>query len=100
MDKKREVLLVGGMDGIIEFSLTMPSALSKSDAAECRTNSLSKGLKRLNKRTKHALKLRQKGLSFNQIGQDLGIGSERARQIVRKHQSHLEVAGGSFCAEN
>ena len=25
-DQKREVLLVGGMDGIIEFSLTMPSA--------------------------------------------------------------------------
>jgi DNA-directed RNA polymerase alpha subunit len=44
----------------------------------------------LNKRTEHALKLRQKGLSFSQIGQDLGIGSERARQIVRKYQRHLK----------
>ena len=44
-DQKREVLLVGGMDGIIEFSLTMPSALSKSDAAECRTNSFRRGCK-------------------------------------------------------
>jgi hypothetical protein len=44
----------------------------------------------LNKRTKHALKLRQEGLSFNQIGQDLGIGSERARQIVREYETYLE----------
>ena len=44
----------------------------------------------MNKRTEHALKLRQKGLSFSQIGQDLGIGSERARQIVRKYQRHLK----------
>jgi len=44
----------------------------------------------LNKRTEHALKLHQKGLSFSQIGQDLGIGSERARQIVRKYQRHLK----------
>ena len=44
----------------------------------------------MNKRTKHALKLRQKGLSFNQIAIELGVGSERARQIVRKHQRHLK----------
>ena len=44
----------------------------------------------MNKRTRHALELRQQGLSFNQIGQDLGIGSERARQIVRKYQRHLK----------
>ena len=28
---------------------------------------------------------------LNQIGQNLGIGSERARQIVRKHQLHLKA---------
>ena len=50
----------------------------------------------LNKRTKHALKLRQKGLSFTKIGQDLGIGSERARQIVRKHQRYLELMEDPF----
>ena len=47
---------------------------------------------RLNKRTKHALELRQKGLSFNKIGQELGIGSERARQIVRKYQHTSKIA--------
>jgi hypothetical protein len=50
----------------------------------------------LNKRTKHALKLRQKGLSFSQIGQDLGIGSERARQIVRKYERHLKLMEDPF----
>ena len=40
----------------------------------------------MNKRTKHALKLRQQGLSFIKIGEELGIGPERARQIVRKHE--------------
>ena len=50
----------------------------------------------LNKRIKRALELRQKGLSFSQIGQDLGIGSERARQIVRKHQRHLKLMEDPF----
>ena len=45
----------------------------------------------MNNRTKRALKLRQKGLSFIKIGQDLGIGRERARQIVRKNQRHLKL---------
>ena len=45
----------------------------------------------LNKRIKRALELRQQGLSFIKIGQDLGIGSERARQIVRKHQRYLKL---------
>jgi hypothetical protein len=44
----------------------------------------------LNKRIKRALELRRKGLSFIKIGQDLGIGKERARQIVRKYQRHLK----------
>ena len=50
----------------------------------------------MNKRAKHALKLRQQGLSFDQIGQDLGIGSERARQIVRKYQRHLKLMEDPF----
>lgn len=50
----------------------------------------------MNKRTKHALKLRQKGLSFSQIGQDLGISSERARQSVRKYQRHLKSMEDPF----
>lgn len=50
----------------------------------------------MNKRTKHALKLRQKGLCFSKIGQNLGIGSERARQIVRKHQRHLKAMEDPF----
>ena len=50
----------------------------------------------MNNRTKHALNLRQKGLSFSQIGQDLGIGSERARQIVRKYQRHLKLLEDPF----
>lgn len=58
--------------------------------------SLSKGLQALNKRTKHAIKLRQQGLSFNQICQNLGIGSERARQIVRKYQRHLKLMEDPF----
>jgi hypothetical protein len=49
----------------------------------------------LNKRTKHALKLRQKGLSFIKIGHDLGIGRERARQIVRKYEARLKALGGN-----
>ena len=51
---------------------------------------------RLKKRNERALKLRQQGLSFNQIGQDLGIGSERARQIVRKYQRHLKLLEDPF----
>ena len=50
----------------------------------------------MNKRTKHALELRQKGLSFIKIGQELGIGSERARQIVRKYQRHLKLLEDPF----
>ena len=50
----------------------------------------------MNNRTKHALKLRQKGLSFSQIGQDLGIGSERARQIVRKYEDRLKALEDPF----
>ena len=45
----------------------------------------------MNERTKHALELRRQGLSFNQIGLELGIGSERARQIVRKYQRHRKL---------
>jgi len=44
----------------------------------------------LNKRTKRALELRRQGLSFNQIGLKLEIGSERARQIVREYEAYLE----------
>jgi hypothetical protein len=47
----------------------------------------------LNKRAKRALELRQKGLSFSKIGQELGIGSERARQIVREYEAYLESLG-------
>jgi len=54
----------------------------------------------LKKRTKHALKLRKKGLSFIKIGQELGIGSERARQIVRKHQRHLKAMEDPFALKN
>jgi orotate phosphoribosyltransferase-like protein len=50
----------------------------------------------LNKRIKRALELRRKGLSFNKIGKDLGIGSERARQIVRKYQRHLKLMEDPF----
>ena len=50
----------------------------------------------MNKRTKRALELRQKGLSFTKIGQELGIGSERARQIVRKYQQHLKLLEDPF----
>ena len=50
----------------------------------------------MNNRTKHALELRRKGLSFSQIGQYLGIGSERARQIVRKYQRHLKLMEDPF----
>lgn len=45
----------------------------------------------MNNRTKRALKLRQKGLSFIKTGQDLGIGSERARQIVRKREHRQKL---------
>ena len=48
------------------------------------------------KRIKRALELRQQGLSFIKIGQDLGIGSERAMQIVRKYQRHLESLEDPF----
>ena len=44
----------------------------------------------MNERTNRALELRKQGLSFNQIGQVLGIGSERARQIVREYEAYLE----------
>ena len=47
-------------------------------------------------RIKRALELRQQGLSFIKIGQDLGIGSERARQIVRKNQRHLQLLEDPF----
>jgi hypothetical protein len=50
----------------------------------------------LNNRTKRALELRHKGLSFTKIGQDLGIGSERARQIVRKYESRLKALEDPF----
>ena len=50
----------------------------------------------LNKRIKRTLELRLKGLSFIKIGQELGIGSERARQIVRKYERHLEVLEDPF----
>ena len=50
----------------------------------------------LKKRIKRALELRRKGLSFNQIGQDLGVGSERARQIVRNYQRHLKSLEDPF----
>ena len=54
------------------------------------------GRQRLNKRTKHALELRRQGLSFNQIGKELGIGSERARQIVRKYDGQLKSLEDPF----
>ena len=44
----------------------------------------------MNKRIKRALELHRKGLSFIKIGQDLGIGKERARQIVREYEAYLE----------
>ena len=50
----------------------------------------------MNKRTKHALNLRQKGLSFIKIGEELGIGRERARQIVRKYERHLKLMEDPF----
>ena len=50
----------------------------------------------MNNRIKRAIELRRKGLSFSQIGQDLGIGSERARQIVRKYQRHLKLMEDPF----
>ena len=50
----------------------------------------------LNKRTEYALELRRQGMSFNQIGRELGIGSERARQIVRKYERHLESLKDPF----
>ena len=50
----------------------------------------------MNIRTKQALKLRQNGLSFIKIGQELGIGRERARQIVRKYQRYLKSMEDPF----
>ena len=50
----------------------------------------------MNNRTKHALKLCRKGLSFIKIGQELGIGRERARKIVRKYQRHLKLMEDPF----
>ena len=44
----------------------------------------------MNKRTKQALEMRRKGLSFIKIGQNLGIGKERSRQIVREYIAYLE----------
>lgn len=55
-----------------------------------------RGSKVLNKRIKRALELRRKGLSFVKIGQDLGIGSEQARQIVRKYPRHLKFIEDPF----
>ena len=40
--------------------------------------------------------MRRKGLSFNQIGIELGVGSERARRIVRKYQQHLKLMKDPF----
>ena len=45
----------------------------------------------MNKRIKRALELRRKGLSFIKIGQHLGIGSERARQVVRRHECRQKL---------
>ena len=39
---------------------------------------------------------REKGLSFIKIGQELGIGRERARQIVRKHRRHMKAMEDPF----
>jgi hypothetical protein len=50
----------------------------------------------LNKRVKRALELRRKELSFTKIGQDLGIGRERARQIVREYESRLKALEDPF----
>ena len=50
----------------------------------------------LNKRIKRALELRCKGLSFIKNGQELGIGSERAWQKVRKCQRHLKLMEDPF----
>lgn len=49
-----------------------------------------------NKRIKRALELRRNGLSFIKIGQDLGIGRERARQIVRKYEGRLKALEDPF----
>lgn len=37
--------MIGGMDGIIEFSLTILSALSQTNAAQCRPNGIRKAEK-------------------------------------------------------
>ena len=50
----------------------------------------------LNKRIKRALELRRKALSFIKIGQDLGIGRERAMQIVRKYEGRLKALEDPF----
>lgn len=38
----------------------------------------------MNQRYAHALALRRQGLSFREVGKQLGVGSERARQMVAK----------------
>jgi len=48
------------------------------------------------KQIKRALELRRKGRSFIKIGQELGIGSERAGQIVRKCERQLEALEDPF----
>ena len=50
----------------------------------------------LNKRIKRALELRRKALSFINIGPDLGIGRERAMQIVRKYEGRLKALEDPF----
>ena len=50
----------------------------------------------MNDRIKRAVELRHKGLSFIKIGQELGIGSERTRQIIRKYQRHLKLLEDPF----
>ena len=50
----------------------------------------------MNKRTKHALELSRQGLSFNQIGKELGIGSERDRKMVRKYEGRLKALEDPF----
>jgi hypothetical protein len=50
----------------------------------------------LSNRIKRALELRRKGLSFLKIGEDLGIGKEGARQMVRKYEGRLKTLEDPF----
>ena len=42
-------------------------------------------------RNRHALKLRRGGLTFREIGERIGVSSERARSIVRKQEARLNA---------